>query len=902
MEGAPSLDPSQTELYPDWKTLPAYLVKPGGALKLVERRRGDDPPEPDRLTLDRALWLDFDGRGFSARDRLQGRLGRSWRLESSPETVLGRVSAGGADQFLTALASGAPAGLEVRSRDVDVTADSRVEGRRLTASGWKHDFESVAVTLHLPPGWRLVHAFGADSARPTWVSSLTLLDFFLVLVASAAFLRLYGKAWGAVSLAGLALLWHEPGAPRWVWLAALLLAALDRALPAELSASRWVRLARRASLVALALIALPFFLTQIRRGAFPVLEYPYQSVQPRADSEPLGMDSGNQDKSAKNVGESLDFLKQNAARRGALRQLERMARAKQEMIAGAAAQMEAGAEEEPQEDAAEADDKDADMPMSAPAPAPMPSGKGMAYGSIGGSFGVKMKRPAPSYYSDVMTQMRLDPNARVNTGPGLPYWSWNSARIAWRGPVPQGHALRLWLLPPGANFALALARVLLTILLGLLLADLPVGPWLKSLLAPEGRAALKKALLPLALLALASGRASAADFPPQNLLDQLKARLTEAPACAPLCAESPSLTLKAAGDWLTMRFTVHAAWATAVPIPTGGRDWTPVRGTLDGAPVTVRRDGDGSLWAPVPAGAHELTLEGPLPQTDAVQLGLPLKPRRVDASLSGWNLHGLRENGRPEDNLQLSRARGAEPVAAAAAAARAQGTFPPFLRVERTVRLGLTWTVTTRVTRLSPLGAPVVVAVPLLPGESITSPDVRATEGKAQVSLPPQSPSVEWSSVLPETKTLALSAPAGRPWTESWRVEPGPLWHLNAKGLPPTFEREASGPRDLEYRPWPGETLTLDITRPGSVVGQTLTIDQSVLRLTPGVRATDATLAVRLRTSRGDRQTFVLPEGAELLAARVDGSQQPWWRRTGASPAACARSCARPRSAWARRR
>ena len=838
VEGAPSLDPQQTELYPDWKALPAYLVKPGGSVRLVERRRGDDPPEPDRLTLERTLWLDFDGSGFSARDRLHGRLGRSWRLESSPETVLGRVSVGGADQFLTSLSSGAPAGLEVRSRDVDVLADSRIEGRLLTASGWKHDFESVSAVVHLPPGWLLVHVFGADAARPTWVSSWTLLDFFLVLIAAAAFARLYGRAWGVVGLIGLSLLWHESGVPRWLWLAALLLAALERALPPDLGFLRWVRLARRATLGIFALVALTFFLSQMRRGAFPVLEYPDKSFQEQGQVEE-SLYSGNGTNATDAVEDKSDA--EDAPEQGV--------RSTTFALGGGV-----------------------DMPA-----AEAPRISSLAQISAKKSAFRRARNEPSSYYGDVLTQMRLDPNSRVNTGPGLPYWSWNQARISWRGPVPQGHSLRLWLLPPGANFLLAIARIFLTLLLGLLLADMPVAQWLRSLKDPQGRQSLTRALLPLALLVLSVPRAAAQEgnFPPRALLDDLKARLTELPSCAPNCAESPRLQLKASGDWLTMKLDILTAAPSAVPIPTGGRDWAPVRGTLDGAPLSVRRLGDGSLWAPVPAGSHELVIEGPLPQTDAIQIGLPLKSRRVDAALSGWNLHGVRENGRPEDNLQLSRARGAESAAAAAASARAQGVFPPFLRVERTIRLGLSWTVETHVTRLTPLGVPIVASIPLLKGESITSSDLRAADGKVQVNLPPQSTSMEWTSVLPETATLALAAAMGKPWTESWRVEPGPLWHVSATGLPPTFPSDAVGPRSLEYRPWPGEALELAVTRPGSVVGQTLTIDQSVLRMTPGIRSADASLSVRLRTSRGDRQLFVLPEGAELLATRVDGAQYP---------------------------
>ena len=39
-----------------------------------------------------------------------------------------------------------------------------------------------------------------------------------------AFARLHGPVWGAVALVGLALSYTEPGAPRWIWLAAALFA------------------------------------------------------------------------------------------------------------------------------------------------------------------------------------------------------------------------------------------------------------------------------------------------------------------------------------------------------------------------------------------------------------------------------------------------------------------------------------------------------------------------------------------------------------------------------------------------------------------------------------------------------------------------------------------------------
>jgi len=49
--------------------------------------------------------------------------------------------------------------------------------------------------------------------------------------------------------------------------------------------------------------------------------------------------------------------------------------------------------------------------------------------------------------------------------------------------------------------------------------------------------------------------------------------------------------------------------------------------------------------------------------------------------------------------------------------------------VERTLHLGLTWQVESRVLRQSPPGIPAAVEVPLLPGESVTSPGVRVEKG-----------------------------------------------------------------------------------------------------------------------------------------------------------------------------
>ena len=89
--GAEPVDPGQTRVPADWQALPAWRVAAGTGLELRVQRRGDAEPEPDRLALERELWLDFDGGGYTLRDRVSGRMTRGWRLEAGEGLALGRV-------------------------------------------------------------------------------------------------------------------------------------------------------------------------------------------------------------------------------------------------------------------------------------------------------------------------------------------------------------------------------------------------------------------------------------------------------------------------------------------------------------------------------------------------------------------------------------------------------------------------------------------------------------------------------------------------------------------------------------------------------------------------------------------------------------------------------------------
>ncbi|HGG58087.1 MAG TPA: hypothetical protein ENK31_09860, partial [Nannocystis exedens] len=103
ISGVMAVDPQQTRLPEEWKSLPAFRVRPGDSMLMEETHRGEVDRGPDRLRLNREWWLDFDGTGLTVRDQISGELYGGSRLTMSAPAVLGRVSAGGKDQFITHL-------------------------------------------------------------------------------------------------------------------------------------------------------------------------------------------------------------------------------------------------------------------------------------------------------------------------------------------------------------------------------------------------------------------------------------------------------------------------------------------------------------------------------------------------------------------------------------------------------------------------------------------------------------------------------------------------------------------------------------------------------------------------------------------------------------------------------
>ena len=878
VDGVASIDPQQTTLPDGWKTLPAYPMTAGDTLRIKEQRRGEQDPPPDQLRLRRQLWLDFDGGGLTVRDRIAGELNRSWRLEVNRPTELGHVSASGQDLLITRSpspsgaapmarpAAGDPktdrAGVEIRQGRVRLAADSRIPlhgEKELPAVSWDADFQQVAATLHLPPGWRLLHASGADEVPATWLHKWSLMHLFLVLIVTMAVARLYGRPWGALALAALVLTVPETDAPRFVWLLVLLPEALWRVLPdGRLLAVTWVL--RGASRVALVIALVTFGAQQLRNGLHPAIEDKHGGGFQFSESSWLSEATDSDESEEEQV---VTKNKIYAVRQSANTDIKI---AKEEAKSPDTSSIF--------NNVGDATGKSDDAEV------------GEGYG--GGGYGNaaprgKLMKKSGRLFSQQMQQRNtayeFDPNAVVQTGPGLPRWQWTQAELRWSGPVLRDQMLRLYLLSPGWTLALSVVQVLLLGWLALRLCGLggrrrdERGPGAGANPgAGAGPASAPLAVAAaLALLCLSAGTARA-ELPSTEVLDTLRERLLQPPECRPNCASSPRLELTVLPKVLRARMQVGAAAPTAVPLPGNAGQWLPERVLVDGADAkALLRSEDGNLWLALSEGSHQLVLEGALPSRETVQIALPLKPHHVTAAVSGWRLEGLHEDGLADD-LQLTRASENRGEGSAALLA---GTLPPLVTVERTVQLGLIWQVDTLVRRTTPTGSAVVLEVPLLPGESVTTPDVRVQGGKAFINMAPSATEVSWHSLLHERSQLDLVASKVTSFLELWRLTVSPIWHVELSGIPTVSRLDAEGLRQPEWQPWPGESVHIAVSRPAGVAGRSLTIDHSSLRLRPGLRTTDASLSLSLRSSRGGPHPLKLPEGAELLDVVVGGKSQP---------------------------
>lgn len=851
LDGLRALDPQQAIL-PDWRHVidtlyqgagraawgnvdasgwPTWLIEAGDTATVTVRQRGLPESRPPQLHLQRSLWLDFDGAGYSVSDAINGDIGSLRRLDMGAPWQLQSVRSGD-DQLLVTHGDGTgSAGVELRTQTAALQAQARVAAGS-AGSGWTQPFDSANILLNLPPGYRLLAAYGAERAWGSWWDAWSLLDLFL-----GSLLVLLGWRLGRWPGAGLLLVyvllvWHEPAAPRITLLIALALAVVLRlTVPgAWRERTAWLQ---RAVLVGIVLLGLPFAASQLRLALHPQLER--GAVQVGVSDMPRRFEG-------------------------------KLAQAPEEAVRF--------------EDA---------MPMAIEAPPPpaMLPEPAKANGSVA---------DAPKQRSDldrisvsgtrlsVTDLFRYPDDAIPQAGSAMPAWRWQQHTLSWAGPLLPDDDLGIVLSPPWLTALWRLMSVLLlATLLWQLLRALPALPARSRMSSAQplgaGAAALVAALALSTLLAAPGTAHAQGTIPDSALLEQLRARLLAAdPRCGNDCLGIGVAEVQAGGRELNVRLQVQALADGVLVLPQADAA-TLTALSMDGVTAPVLGVG-GSAQVQVAAGVHGVLLRYRL---DGGQLGLHFAqpPARVSVQAPGFTIAGLDRGRLIGNTLSLT-----PPLQAVSRNddTQASAPAPPFVQVVRNLRFDREWLVDTQVLRLAPADAGFSIAVPLLPGEEVIGEAPPIAAGVAQVAMAAGSDTVSWSARLKPAATLSLQAAERPDLIERWDVAVSPLLHATAQGVPLALDRFGSIDDGgyWHFLPLPGERLELAIHRPEAIKGNDQVIENVQLHSNPGKRASDHNLSFTLRATRSGELRLPLPPAAQLQSLVIDNQPLPLLLSEGA--------------------
>jgi len=836
ISGAQSVDPQQTQLPDDWKNLPAYLVTPETHLTLEELYRGENKDIANELKLQRSAWLSFDGTRFIFNDQLNGEIYNS-RIETVKPVELTSATIDDEAQVITQLDKNGNAGVEIRSRDLSLQAVSKLD-RSLTipVTGWNQDINEAQTRLYLQPGWSLLTATGTSSEYGSWFSTWTLWDMFAVLIIVVAFARITSIPISLLAGLGLLVTYQRLGAPIFIWLNLIAVIALASLVTGKFKS--WVLRYGYLSFLSLAIITLPFIVREARIMINPSLENENfwvvsTSIISSSDKKKVMYVPAPAPVAAPAPVSNAEEIVVTGVRSS----LQKSADIKRE-AAGVV-------------DAVSADDigKFPDNNVAE---------------SLQRVSGVPIERKF---------QKKYDPSLQTQTGIAVPTHNHKVINLYWDGPIKQDETTKLFLISPIINklgnllailLPLFMALVLLRKFLAITAVKLPVVKF------PGSQYVGFASALILASSCLFSPEKARADVTiDPSLLKELEARLTETPKCLPSCAAIERVNIKIAQDQLTLELVVNANDLIALPLPADRQQWWPSQVTVDDKPAAVVQTTGQGLLVNLPKGQHTLRINANAQGHDTLNLQFPLPLHNLTSSVNGWEISGLPTAEQTSQSLQLQR------VERDQNAGQTEHLRPDpiaaFVLVKRTIKLDLEWLVETTVTRVAPEVGAINIEIPLLNGESPLTTKANSN-GKIPVHLEANDDEFYWSSNLKEISPIKLQAAQNIPWIEIWELDISSHWHSQITGIAPI---QLDKHEDIPvWQPWPGETLTIDVTRPQATKGNHVTVDSASLNYKAGNNNSVSELNLSIRSNQGGQYTFKLPEGARLSKLDIDNHEQ----------------------------
>lgn len=831
LSGPESIDTTQISIPDEWREYPTYRMSERNALMIETEFRGDHSPATNELFVKRDLWLDFNGKGITALDQISGKMNKGWRLNAAKGTHIGRATVDGDPVLITK--DKLFEGIEVRSPNIELKAVTRTESTSaFSASGWDARADQYSATLHLPPGWRVLHASGVNEIWGTWLSKWDLWDVFLVLIIISATRKLISNRVAILAGGTFLVSLHEPGTPLLVIPALLIVIALLPVVSDKVKSM--LRSVGAALGVALTLSLISFAVSTFRLAIYPSLEravigtYNTHSYNHRSYDRHLSQVSPPQQR------EDLILSKSNMAK------------------------------------------------ISQP------------NGMHDEELQVTGNRKTQDLY-------QVTEHDRVQTGPGLPTWIWRSVGFKSSGPVPADQQLTLYYSTPLitaiwrviAVFLVAVYASIVIIRLARLSLFNKTGPSSPDHNNPDPTKEKKKkeetttsdrktisdgtttsvsgaiATLTICLVMLfgisASPNTIAGDYPPAHLLESLEKRLTKAPDCLPNCSSLNDGQITVTGTHITLQFRAYIDTDMSLPLPSSHGTWA-LESVNEGRQLLPLRKHHDKLYVRLTKGHHTVVVKGKIIDEQAT-ISFPMAIHNMTVTAPAWEVEGL-VDGRVRNGTLTLRARH-ENSAQKVDTLKADPA-PAFVQVKRHFVFGKKWTIETRVQRISPIQGAISLPIKLIANEKLMQDMGEIKNGEIIVQLGHRQKHVSWLSSISPSKRLELKASNGHNYLEEWSFTPSSLWRITYQGIPPVKPHSHANAFEPVFKPWPTETLIVDVRKPAGIPGDTHTVESALLKVEAGNTQQRSTLTMAIRSSLGTNYTVTLPEDAEVLRFSIN--------------------------------
>ncbi len=866
LSGLTNVASALTELPDEWRTGSTYTVERGGTVGFKVLRRGEQLFTKQSLNLNKELWIDLSGSDYTVIDRFGGTMQQGFRMNVQPHVQISRASTKNEPLFVTKDPHSEALGIEVRNADVNIEAVSRIKREgSFSAVGWDQTVDSLSMTLHLPPSWELFAASGAQSTNGSWIGSWTLLDLFLVLLLGISFYKLFGRDLAVILVVALVLSHEQFQAPRIMFVHLAMLAGWRKLLGDSTS---WVTTLCKGLIAitfcALVIESLTFGKLQFTQMLFPqlaagtryrtVLQEILVGLESNWLSWPIALVFfGYCGFALHRIFRATDLSAKILATfgYGLLGAVVIFFLSTILSVVGyrgmSSSYQSQNFESVQARDGASQEAED------------LSSGPNVGIVRRGAKVASTTK------VKEIDSEQKGTNYPSLISGAAIPSWRWKTHQIYVAGPVDSQQEIGLMLIPPWLTRIICGLRAFLALALLVLLYRVLEFPQPK-------RPTIRVMASLLALLTTFVTRTAHAEFPSESLLREYESRLESQRCSRKQCAviDQMQLTLEGGRFNLTMRVSSDGVATVTIPGPIDILDSRRI--LVNGQPTfAMRRTADNFIEIKVPAGKSNLLVDGELPLRPAFALQFVDRPIALTFESKDWIQTGLLASGVIPDVLRLSEAVHAN-TAVTDVKPRAESRLSSWVVVRRRFEISESQSIHTHLRRIGDVSQGLIVKLPLLLGERITSASVSTENQQVVVSFPPGASEFSYHGLLPKSDSIELAAMSVSKVSEEWEVYCDPIYSCEFSGIAPSASVNGGVATKL-WQPFPGDKVGIRIQQLQGISGNFVTIDSARHQVVAGMRQYDGTVNASLRITKESLISVTLSDSATVQSLALDGVQ-----------------------------